>query len=189
MTEFNINHLFISGKIDSTDDSLVRPSDWNAALVGTTGALGQHLVPNPTVASGISWQNIGFSYLTDEVGNILTDEAGNALEGKDTIDARLLVDDEPNYVEIDVNDSPYDVTTEDDFITVDASGGVVVINMLPLSVADKPLWIDKNEASVNTVDVTTTVAADKINGADVKQIASEEEGYSFTPFPSQYRAL
>lgn len=91
--------------------------------------------------------------------------------------------------EISFADTPYSVKNSDEFITVDASGGVVVVNILALSVATKPLWIDKNENSANTVDVTTTVGADKINGLDVYPIASLDEGYSFTPFTSQYRAL
>lgn len=55
------------------------------------GDANQRLTKNDTAACGVSWQDKGVSYLQDTAGNILQDTAGNALEGIDTIDANLLV--------------------------------------------------------------------------------------------------
>lgn len=151
MTEFNINHLFVSQKLDGSDDSLVKPTDWNAALIGTAGALGQHLVPNSTVTSGISWQDIGFSYLTDETGALLTDQLGRALEGKDTVDALLLVNDNPTLIEITFADSPFTITRPDNgktLLDVDCTDGLVIINLYP-KVKFDTISLKKTDLSIN----------------------------------------
>lgn len=95
----------------------------------------------------------------------------------------------PSFKEITFSDSPYDVLFTDDFLSVDASGGKVIINLLPLAEIRKQLGVEKNEASAFTVDLTTTVASDKINGLDVQVLSSENEGYWITPFPTEYRLL
>ena len=188
MTEFKINHVFVSQKLDGSDKSLVKPTDWNAALVGTTGALGQHLVPNSTVTSGISWQDIGFSYLTDEAGAILTDEAGNALEGKDTVDANLLVNNATDLVEISFDDSPYSVKINDGFINVNVAGGDVVISMLNLTTNSiKPVVI-RQDGTANTVIITPD-SPDLIDNASTLVISGDGNAEKCVPFPLGWRTF
>ena len=54
--------------------------------------------------------------------------------------------------DIAFGDSPYTVTTTDDFISVDASGGAVTVNLLPLATAPtKPIHVKKIDATGNAV--------------------------------------
>ncbi len=94
-----------------------------------------------------------------------------------------------NFIKIDVTDSPYIVDGTEAGISVDASGGDVVINLLTLILAPvRRLKIEKNEASVNTVTVNRA-GTDLINGEISKIIRRESEGYDFTPFPTEWRFI
>ena len=114
------------------------------------GNTNQRLTKNDASACGHSWQDKGFSYLTDELGKVLTDELGNALEGKDTIDARMLVNNELTIKAITFADTPYQATTEDDIITADATDGEIIIVLYPL-IEGRKIRIKKKDASVNKV--------------------------------------
>ena len=129
MSEVKVNHAFVSQIADDSNDKLVRPSNWNANLILSGGAVGQVLVRNNTLTSGASWQDKGFSYLTDKAGNILTDELGNALEGKDTIDARLLVN---------TGSVPLEHTTKIASYTLLVSDQVIIFNITSAAVATLP---------------------------------------------------
>lgn len=82
-----INHKFVSQKEDVTDDSLVRPSDWNDDLVGSLNLSNSSNSTTDVAITGIlptAFGGTGFStYLTDEAGVNLTDESNVPLEGKE----------------------------------------------------------------------------------------------------------
>lgn len=99
-----------------------------------------------------------------------------------------------NFVDIDFSDSPYDVIGTEAGISVDAAANnpgndTVVINLLLKSAAPvRRLNIQKNEASANTVTVNRA-GSDLIRGATSKVLASFNEGYDFTPYPTEWRLL
>lgn len=133
-------------------------------------SLDHYLAPNPLTDSGLAWQERGFSYLTDEAGNILTDEAGNALEGKDTIDALLLVNDKSTLLEVTFADSPVTLTRPDNgktTIDVDCTGGVVIINLYPLAKFD--------EIEIKKTDVSGNKLTYKGNGDDTVDDLAERD--------------
>jgi len=113
----------------------------------SVGASNQYIVPNPLKTIGVAWQERGFSYLTDEAGNILTDENGDALEGKDAIDAVLLVNTGPQVVQITSADSPYTVISSDDIIEATMGTSNIDILLLPLTNVERNLLIMRNKAA------------------------------------------
>ena len=79
----------VNGYEGAKGDILVNNgTKWNKLNVGTSGQL---IATNTASTVGVSWQDKGDSYLTDELGNSLTDGLGNALEGLDGVNALLLV--------------------------------------------------------------------------------------------------
>lgn len=145
------------------------------------GDTNQRVTKNDAGACGVSWQDKGFSYLTDELGNALTDELGNALEGKDTVDARLLVNTDISTRELTFADSPYSVMTGDERIYIDATDGNVIVDLIPLSLAPiKAIHIQKTDSSSNTVTITA-VDSDTINGSSTKVISSQDVDHELIP--------
>ncbi len=159
---------------------------WNLLPISTDTT--DFLRPNSTAQVGFSWQAKGFSYLTDDTGAILTDEAGNALEGKDTVDANLLVNNATDLIEISFADSPYSVKINDGFINVNVADDDVVINMLPLSTNSiKPVVI-RQDGTANTIIITPAVP-DLIDDASTLVISGDGNAEKCVPFPSQWRTF
>jgi len=79
---------------DKGDILVNNGTKWSNLPVGVSGQL---LAPNTASTVGVSWQNKGYSYLTDELGNSLTDQLGNSLEGLDGVNALLLVNIQVDY--------------------------------------------------------------------------------------------
>ena len=187
MTEAKVNHAFVTAMPDVPDDSLIRPSDWNDDLVMTGGENNQEFVRNKTSATGASWQDKGVSYLTDIDGNILTDTAGNALEGIDTVDANLLVNNGVSTKELTFADSPYTVLNTDDYINADSSSGSVIINLLSLATAPKkPLYISQSDGAPNTTTLTPD-GSETIAGAATLVISSDGNAEMIVPFATTWR--
>lgn len=143
-----------------------------------------HIAYNPTVSYGLAWQKRGFSYLTDEAGAILTDEAGNALEGKDTIDARLLVNNDIAITELTFADTAagvYNVLVSDERIYVDTTSGNIIINLILLAAAPRrAIHVQKTDVSSNTITITAG-GSDTINGAGTKVISSQDVDHELVP--------
>jgi len=151
--------------------------------VGLPPTLNHYLVPNPLKDGGVAWQERGVSYLQDDTGAILQDEAGNALEGKDTIDALLLVNDKPTLLEVTFADSPVTLTRPDNGklkVNVDCSGGLPIINLYPrvefdlisikktdLSSNDKLTYKGDGDDTIDDLaerDISTQYTTDSLEG-------------------------
>jgi len=121
---------------------------WERVPIGTNK---QYYTPNNAASVGASWEDKGFSYLTDELDDVLTDELNNALEGRDAVDANALVNDDPNLVEITFADSPFTVTRPSSrrtILDVDCTNGVVIIILYPMIKFDQ-IHIKKTDSSGN----------------------------------------
>ena len=139
MVDLTINHSFVSAKLDGSDKSLVKPTDWNAAIpyVGE--------LPTGFGGTGVS------TFLVDESDTVLTDEAGVPLDSVNTIDANLLVNNDPNFVEITFADSPFTMTRPDSrrtILDVDCTNGTVIITLYPMVKFDI-IDIKKTDSSGN----------------------------------------
>jgi hypothetical protein len=53
--QVSIKHAFVSAKVDSSDNSLVSSSEWNAPLLFTGGDNGAVALRDPTKPSGARW--------------------------------------------------------------------------------------------------------------------------------------
>lgn len=106
---------------------------------------------NPVVIS-----TSGHSFLVDELGNKLTDEAGVPLEGKDTIDANLLVNTEEKVVKVSSTDSVYVVCSSDNVIEVTIDDTDINILLLALTNVKRRLLIIRNNTGSGTGTLTTT---------------------------------
>jgi len=101
--------------------------------------------------------------------------------------AAYIIAENTTTTEIAFADSPYSVTVLDDFINVDASGGSVVINMLPLAtVPIKPIYIRMNTGSPNTVTIDPN-ASETIDGASTLVISSNGNAEMSVPFALEWR--
>jgi len=145
-------------------------TSWEERTVGNTGT--QYLAPNNADRLGVSWQDKGFSYLTDELGNALTDELGNALEGKDTVDAATLVNINLGRKTITFADSPYSMTEGDDVVFADATdGNIIIIPQLAANTRTRQTAM-KVDSSANTVDIVPG-SSELINKAANKLITAD----------------
>lgn len=164
-------------------------SSWEKIPVGTNK---QYLTPNNAAGPGISWEDKGYSYLTDELGNVLTDENNDALEGLDSVDAGLLVNTGVTTKELTFADSPYSVTTGDDYINIDATGGNVVVNFLTLAVAvleAKPLYVRKTAGGANTVTLTADGSEPIDDNGSTLVITSDGNAEMCVPFATSWRTF
>lgn len=70
--EVTLNHAFVSTKADGADTTKIKPSDWNADLLGTGGDDGEVLTADSAMDSGMGWhrrtQVLDSQYTT--VGNV-----------------------------------------------------------------------------------------------------------------------
>lgn len=53
--QVNIKHAFVSGKVDSDDTSIVSQSEWNAALLLSSGQDGQPILRDSSKPTGAKW--------------------------------------------------------------------------------------------------------------------------------------
>ena len=143
MGDLTINHSFVSAKLDGSDNSLVKPSNWNA-VIPYVGEL-----PTGFGGTGVS------TFLVDESNTVLTDEAGVPLDSVSAIDASLLVNARPQELLITSVPITSNVTLPGDnntVITVDATSGVITVNLpLAASVTGRVFYIKKIDASGNNV--------------------------------------
>jgi hypothetical protein len=102
--------------------------------------------------------------------------------------AAYVVAENTTTKDITFADSPYTVTALDDFISVDSSGGNVVINLLPLSTAPaKPIYIRQNDGAPNTTTITPD--GNTIDGAASLPINSDGNAEMCVPFSAEWRTF
>jgi len=161
MADLTINHVFVSEKLDGSDKSLVKPSNWNANLVY------MGVLPPGFGGTGES------TFLEDEAGAFLTDEAGVPLEGINPIDANRLTNTEPDIIRITFALSPFRVpyTTKETIIEADATGGNIIINLYP-RVQGRTVLITKRDSSANTVTYVGN-GSDTIGGQASRAISAQ----------------
>jgi len=103
--------------------------------------------------------------------------------------AAYIVAENTTTKEIAFADSPYSVITLDDYINVDATGGNVIINFLPLSTAPiKPLYVRKNAGGGNTV-TNTPDGSDTVDGSGTLVISGDGNAEMFVPFALEWRTF
>ena len=101
--------------------------------------------------------------------------------------AAYIVAENTTTKEITFADSPYTITALDDYISVDASGGAVTINLLPLATAPiKPISIKKIDVSANTVTIDGN-SGETIDGSATEVISSQYNAVTVVPFSSEWR--
>lgn len=100
--------------------------------------------------------------------------------------AAYIINENTTIVEIDVTDSPYSVTILDDYITVDASGGNVIINLLSTTAfPSKPLNIQKNDSSGNTVTIDG-FDSETINGQLTNILLDQYDNLTIVPKTNEW---
>ena len=100
--------------------------------------------------------------------------------------AAYIVNENTTIIEIDATDSPYSVTILDDYITVDASAGNVIINLLSVVVFPlKPLNVQKNDSSSNTVTLDG-FNSETINGQLTNILLDQYDNLTIVPRTSEW---
>lgn len=95
--------------------------------------------------------------------------------------AAYVVNENTTVIEIDVTDSPYSVTILDDYISVDASGGNVIINLLPVDIFPlKSLNMQKKDSSSNTVTIDG-FDSETINGQLTNILLDQYDNLTIVP--------
>jgi hypothetical protein len=103
--------------------------------------------------------------------------------------ASYIVMENTTTKELTFADSPYTVLSTDDYINVDATGGNVVINLLPLAtVPTKPIYIRKNAGGANTVTLDPN-GSETIDGAATLVISSDGNAETVVPFSAEWRTF
>lgn len=101
--------------------------------------------------------------------------------------AAYIVAENSTTREITFSDSPYTIASDDEFINVDATGGSVIINFLPLATAPKkPIYIRKNAGGANTVTLTPD-GSDQIDGASSLVITTDGNAEMCVPYDASWR--
>ena len=140
-------------------------TDWVKVPIGSNK---QYYTPNDAASVGASWQDKGFSYLTDELGNALTDELGNALEGKDAVDARLLVNNDLVVLEL-TSDSDISLDTDVVFSTGSLTSNLYDPSLKSAKVILRcisgTMTITSDEGTVETTSLTVGQATTLVSRA------------------------
>lgn len=170
MADLTIKHLFVSAKLDGSDKSLVKPSDWNEDLVyvgelpiqnGGTGQTTEQAAINALAQ---------VSAATDEY--VLTKDTATG----DVIFKQI----QPSIKEIVFADSPYSASNDDDIILADATNGdIVVIPVLAAVLTKKQtvMMVD-GQTSGNTVDIVPG-SSELINKASNKLISVDLVAWTY----------